>query len=291
MAKVIKLNKGIFCISIDLELAWGFVEHPTSQILKQAKELERPIIKKILSLLEKYEISASWAIVSGLLNRELAQTKPPPLEAWYAPDIIEEIKNANFKQEICSHSFQHIYYPLVDKSVAEADIIQAKEIHARFDLDFISFIFPKNLVGHLDLLAENGIKVFRSGASSERLARFGRMGRFLDKFIPIPPQKVFPLLHSNGLIELPSSILLIGRNGLRKLIPPIIYLEKVKQGIKLAQEHKSLFHLWFHPSNFYSRPEIQFYLLEKILSLISRYRSQNKIDAWPMKHFCEQIKQ
>jgi hypothetical protein len=78
---------GKFCISIDLELAWGVRDHLTDDYVSYCSELERPIVQRLLASLNRYDISATWAIVGNLLS-DTALMSLGGKEVWYAPDLI-----------------------------------------------------------------------------------------------------------------------------------------------------------------------------------------------------------
>ena len=277
-----KLETGAFCISIDLELAWGYWDQMGSETLRECQLLERPITKRLIQLFDRYDIPATWAIVGHLLKLP-ANEKLPSKAAWYAPDIIDQISKMQVPQEIGSHSFGHIYYQDADAEIVSADLAAAKKIHEKYNLEFTSFVFPRDLVGHTDLLKQYGILVYRSidmgwHSGTRRISSsIYRILNLLDKLIPIPPTVILPVLHKNGIVELPCSMLLIGRNGLRRLIHPKMLEVKAKFGLKAAVSKKALFHLRFHPSNFYYETESQFKILENILVYACQLRNEGVI--------------
>ena len=61
-------SKGIFVLSLDTELAWRMNDKPLS-VINNAKYFydTRKAIDGIIKLVEKYEISATWAVVGSLL--------------------------------------------------------------------------------------------------------------------------------------------------------------------------------------------------------------------------------
>jgi hypothetical protein len=165
-------------------------------------------------------------------------------------------------------------------------------VHRENGLNFASFVFPRNLVNHVELLSRAGLKVFRSVDQgwhikvAQKNRTFGRIANLLDKLLPFVPSVVQPVLHANiGLVELPSSMLLMGRNGLRRFIHPAIIAFKAKRGLRAAIRKKSLFHLWFHPSNFYHDAERQFSVLEEVLKEATLLRKSGQLDIRTMGSF------
>ncbi len=285
-----KLEIGAFCISIDLELAWGNWDQLSPEYLRECQLLERPIVERLTQLLDRYDISATWAIVGHLLKKR--RNDPLPSQtAWYAADIIEQIGKTSTPQEIGSHSFAHICYQDADAKSAYADLEAAKKIHDEHYLQFSSFVYTKDLVGHTDLLNRFGIIVYRSMdvswyAGARRIgSSLYRILSLMDKLLSIPPTVVLPIVHANGIVELPCSMLLIGRNGLRRFIHPKALKMKAKFGLNSAASKNALFHLRFHPSNFYYQTESQFEVFENILAYACQLRDKNAINICTMGAF------
>jgi hypothetical protein len=92
-----------------------------------------------------------------------------------------------------------------------------------------------------------------------------------DKLLPIPPTPAFARQVDAGLIDVPGSMLLLGRNGVRRFVLSTVTRAKLAMGVARARRSNGIFHLWFHPSNFYYRREEQFATL-----------------AWFLEHAAEQ---
>jgi hypothetical protein len=287
---------GTFCVSIDLELAWGIWDRPSREYFERCSKRERRIVRELLNAFARHEIGATWAIVGRLM--EHGPTPTPEFgtgdSIWYAPDLIEALVRATPAQEIASHSHAHVYFDALDDGAARADLLAARDTHRRQGLDFQTFVFPRNGVGHLGRLKDTGVKVFRSRdqgwhqAMRDRFGtRVGQAANLMDKALPFTPACVRPRFRE-GMVELPTSMLLLARNGLRSLIPPASVVAKAKSGLEHACSTGDLFHLWFHPSNFYYDTEIQFAVLGQILECAARLRAQGRLEIVQMQHFARQ---
>ncbi len=286
--------RGAFCLSIDVELGWGFWDIPSARYFRECAEKERHIVDRMLEILGRYGASATWAIVGRLVER----APRPPVETphgdliWYAPDIVDRIRSASPCQDVGSHGFAHIYFGKSSRAQAEEDLAAARSAGARRGLDLASFVFPRNQVAHLDLLAAAGVKVFRSvdvgwhtvvGQRGGALP--GRAANLADKILPLPPATVRPRRHANGLVELPSSMLLLGRDGLRRLAPPRTAVLKAELGLARARRRGEVFHLWCHPSNFYFDTKRQLGVLERIVMAACRERDRGLLEVRTMRSF------
>jgi len=283
------MAEGSLCISIDLELAWGIWDKPSTEYHARCAEHERAIVSRLLELFDRYHISATWAIVARLLD-------PSPARAgsiWYAPDLVEKIQRAAMPQEIGSHGYEHLYFAETDRERLREDLEAAREVHKRHGLEFRSFVFPRNQVAHLDLLESVGLSVFRSVDRGwhtlvrKRLGVMpGRVANLVDKVLPIPPAVVAPVQHGQ-LQELPSSMLLLGRNGVRRAVPRQSLISKARFGMARASRRRRIFHLWFHPSNFYYDMEGQLDTFEQILLTASKLRDRGRLTIRPMNGYAQ----
>jgi peptidoglycan/xylan/chitin deacetylase (PgdA/CDA1 family) len=322
---------GALCLSIDVELAWGIWDKPQAAYHDRCARHETAIVRGLVELFETYQVSATWAIVGRLLERDdrAAGSTAHGDRIWYAPDVIEAIRRARVPQDIGSHSYGHVYFGETPRDALRRDLAAARRVHDAHGLPFTSFVFPRNQVAHLDLLREAGVGVFRSTdrgwhmAVRDRLgAGAGRVANLVDKLLPIPPSAVHPVDHpavrpvdhpaghpldhrhadpieragdgraagnqrvaSSVLVELPSSMLLMARNGLRRAIHPAAIIGKARLGLAAARRTGGIFHLWFHPSNFYYAPERQLATLASIVAAAAAMRDRGALEIRTMSSY------
>jgi peptidoglycan/xylan/chitin deacetylase (PgdA/CDA1 family) len=306
-------NRGVFTLSIDVELAWGVCDKPMGIGTSKALVHEREIIKRLLRLFSKYDVRATWAVVGHLLlakcdwdeGRVHPEISRPVIKnqsrdwffqhpmkqddpLWHGRDIVEWIRNACPRQEIGSHSFCHIPYDetMTERRIVKQDIDRAKELHRTLQLPFEVFIFPRNKVGHRQVLAEAGVRVYRGNTDrwyySIPCTPIRRLFNFLYFVFPFPPQTVMPIVDENGMTNIPDSMLLADRKGLRRLFLPQVLLRKAIRGLERAVDRREIFHLWFHPANFSYATTGQFDILEEILWRASQLRDSGKLEILPM---------
>jgi hypothetical protein len=284
------MEKGKLTISIDLELAWGVWDTVTLQGLRLIEVAERPICIALIELFERYEIPATWALVAALLDEKSAIKRLGSNACWYAPDIVERLMRAKVPHEIGSHSGRHIYFDAITASEARDDLEFARDVHRANGLSFKSFVFPRNAVGHLDFIARTGLRTFRGpDIGWIRAARRGgrmaeRAANFVDKFLPIPPQPVVAETRDT-LVDIPGSMLLLGRNGVRRFILASVTRAKLSMGLDHARRSGGIFHLWFHPSNFYYRREEQLATLAWFLEHATNEAGRGRIELCTMESY------
>lgn len=284
------MSRGVFCISIDVEGAWGSWDRPNAEEQRRCAELEETIVRQLVSRLDRSEIPATWAIVGRLLERDDRAVLSTPFgeRIWYAPGLIDAIRGARTAQDIGSHSYAHRYFQRLSSDEARLELARARSVHDRHGLPFTAFVFPRNEVGHLTELQAAGVEIFRGRDRgwhtwvSDRMGRTaGRIANLADKLLPVRPAVVQPVDH-DGLAELPGSMIFLGRNGLRRAIHPWQTIMKARRGLEMARRWGRTFHMWFHPANFYYRTDQQLAALSSILAIAEAMRKRDEIDIRPM---------
>jgi len=272
------MEKGIFCISIDTELLWGRIENPTP-FLDDAKKI-RLVVKKLLSLFEKYQIPATWAMAGEIFN--------PGDPLWHGPDIIKMIKTYP-NQEIACHSFSHQIFDekKISSQAAETEIKKCLKV-AR-PLRFRSFVFPKNIIGHLEILKKYGFTSFRGPEQSwfTKIPELQKLFQILDFVLLLPPPISSPAKDPSGLINIPGSMYFVSARDLRKYIPQKFRLIRAQKGLNKAVKEKKIFHLWFHPIDFARETEKMFLGLEEILKYAAQLKKENKLQIKSMGQITE----
>jgi hypothetical protein len=256
------MQVGKLTISIDLELAWGVWDTVTAEDLGFAETAERPICQALVELFDRHQVPATWLMVAALLDADSAKAHPGKASCWYAPDVVERIVGAKARHEIGSHSGRHLYFDRISAAAAQDDLEFAKDVHRAQGLGFESFVYPRGAVGHVDLVAGAGLRVVRShDVGLLRTVHHGgrlavRAMNFADQFFPVPPKPAF-VERCGALIDIPGSMQVLGRNGLRRFVLPPVTRAKLMLGLERARHSGGTFHLWFHPSNFYYRRDEQ----------------------------------
>jgi len=284
------MPKAAVTISIDVELAWGNWDNITNHQLGLVEQHERAIVDRLTGIFDRYDIRATFAIVAALLDRDSARDRPGQEACWYAPDVIEMIARSAVGHDIGSHGGRHKYYNAMPESEADEDLDFARHLHADHGLGFSSFVFPRNQLGNKRLLERHGVAVYRGEdhAWHQRIrgrhATAGRIANLADKILPIAPEPVRPE-RDGSMVNLPGSMLFMSRNGLRKFAARGVTASKLDKGIDAAIRSEGVFHLWFHPSNFYHSGESQFAVFEAFIGTLRGLVDRDLIEVKPMACF------
>lgn len=302
-------NKGTFVISLDTELGWGCFDTVGIDKHRKAYRETRNTIKRLCHLFDQYQIPITWAIVMHLLDdcegheemnspefswvdswyRETPCSTGVKKEFWYAPEILGKIRSCEVEHEIGLHGYSHLILgdPGCTRDAAEAELRQAVTIAEEHGIAPETFVFPRNQIGHLDLLEEYGIRNYRGKDDRwyEQISfhSLRKPFRFADEATMWTPPVVTPN-KKDGLLELPGSQILRPFHGSWRWTPPKSQLIRAKKGLERAAETGQVFHLWFHPFNIAIDLDRHLQLLENIVAYADKLRTQERLDVNPIKH-------
>ena len=298
-----ELTKPTFIIGLDVELLWGAVLYPTLEgvsLLKNDSKKGRGCIDTLLNLFERHNIPATWAVVGhlfldhcecedGIPHKDMPRFK----EDWYSSDpctdiqrdplyygkdIVGKILSNRIEHEIGYHSFSHVVFSECNREVAEAEIKEGVKLAKEFGIIFKSFVFPEGKFGHIDILKENGFKIYRG----ENLGRHDPNQSFLirkfnggiNKMIAPPAEPKW----RDGIWEIPSSMFFCDPQ-----IKPSV-LPRAKLGLYRAIRSKKMFHIFLHPHNLLLYPSLKDDL-DKFLAVVAKKRAEGKIEVMTMGEF------
>src|SRR5262249_37406787 len=96
------------------------------------------------------------------------------------------------------------------------------------------------------------------------------------------PPTVRPTVDDVGMINVPDSMLLLSREGIRRWVPPKALVDMASLGLHRAAAKGEIFHLWFHPSDFVFETERQFQVLETVLQTANCLRNRGALEVLTM---------
>ncbi|AFZ74386.1 polysaccharide deacetylase family protein [Natronobacterium gregoryi] len=296
---------GRVVVSIDAELAWGFhdLEQPPERRVRRARRGWR----RLLEWLDAYEIPATWAVVGHLFLEECDGRhashpaaaddwferdpggKADEHDRWFGPDLIERIQDAEADHEIGCHSFSHLQFDptAIDREVAEAELEACLDVAQEWGVALESFVFPRNVVGYRDVLAEYDVTCYR-GVEPSRWYD-GSWWYPLGKFASYSagrtaPPLVSPTLDEYGLVNVPGSLCLFSFEGLaRSVVEPVAgdpVLRKAKLGIDAAAERDATCHLWLHPNDLTTARNVR--RLRRVLEYVDEQRHNGDLRVQTM---------
>ena len=300
---------GSVVVSVDAELAWGFhdMESPPADRLVAG----RAGWLALLSLLDEFRVPATWAVVGHLLLDSCDGTHPEhpapigwfdhergpdrtPDELRFGRDLVSATRNAAVDHDVGSHTFSHVELgdPRTTRELARAEVATSLELAHRDGLDPVSFVFPRNSVGHRDVLAAYGFSCYRGVQPDEERGRlFGPARKLAEATVGDPPPLVTPTVDEYGLVNVPASLFLFGFEGLpRSIVEPVIgdpVVRQAKRGIDAAASSPGLFHVWLHPNNLVAERDVE--RLRAIFDYVDRRRRETSLRVETMRDVAERV--
>jgi Polysaccharide deacetylase len=305
-------ERGVFTLSLDFELIWGTLDRG-AETYREACEREHAfVVDRLLALLAEFEISATWCTLGHLFldSCEVRDGRKhpeivPPAPDWFEQDpctgedrdpifygksLVDRVLACEVPQEMGCHSFSHPIFddPRCSRETARTELAECVRLARERGLELHSFAFPRNRVGHLEVLREHGFSVYRgpdpAWFEDARWPRpVKRFGHLLDVAIARTPPIVLPEETLPGLWNLPGSMIYFPMHGVRRHIPLSVRVSRALKGLEAAVEQRRVFHLWFHPTNLAFETDSMFEGLRRIFGRVAELRSEDRLSVLPMR--------
>ncbi len=275
---------GTAIISLDCEGRWGVADHLTPALAEGLTDARlRAAYRAITDLFAKADIAATFAFVelftrpasretTGLV-RDLAQELPYLAsaaaglaagdEGWVGDWALDMAGEGG--HEIAFHGTTHVPWSDLTRDQAWREMELAPPEHRQ------TMVFPRNVVAHLDVLAEFGCKAYRGHRQFASRAQ-----SLLSEFDIDTPSQPMPDAANSSPVELPSGIFINWRSGPRKLVPPAVTRRRARNLLDDAARTRGVAHFWLHPENISTAPST-LANLEGIVAEIVRFRDAGQI--------------
>lgn len=261
-------------VSVDAELVWGFHDFDDLPMERAAKARDSWL--ELLELFDARDMPATWAVVGHLLLEECSGDhldhpageewfandpggRGGPDSEWFGRDLVDAIVDAEVEHDIGCHTFSHVGFGEegTTAEIAEAELQRSLEVAADYGIEMESFVFPRNLVGHRDLLAEYGFTNYR-GVAPDRwyddtpVRKPGKLATYA--LGATAPPLVTPAVDEYGLVNVPASMYLFGFEGAPNDALSAVGTDPVVRQVELGLERllereEGVLHLWLHPNN------------------------------------------
>lgn len=298
---------GTVVISVDAELGWGHHDHETPPA--DRLEAARPGWSRLVDLFDRFELPATWAVVGHLLLEDCdgEHGDHPAPEGWFAwerdsfrsrPELrfgrglVDDLLEADVDHDVGCHTFSHVVFgaPETTRELARAEIRASVAAAADRDVSMRSFVFPRNIVGHRDVLADGPFTCYRvvpPVASHGALRPVRKLSRATlgDQFL------VEPWRDEYGLVAVPRSLYLFGfEDPFRAAVEPFLgdpIVRMVRRGLQQATRDDGLFHVSLHPNDLTSQRKVR--RVEAVLSTIAEWRRDPSIDVETMRDVADGV--
>jgi peptidoglycan/xylan/chitin deacetylase (PgdA/CDA1 family) len=318
------LTRGAFVLSLDFELIWGTLDIYGPGRFRGACERERShVFGALLTALQEFDIPATWCVLGHVMlgsctplgGRKHPEIVPPTHEwqqgDWFAHDpcsdeqnapifygrsLVERILEARVAQEIGCHSFSHVIFgdQGCSRETAASELRACLRAARELGITLRSFAFPRNRVGHLDVLREYGFTCFRGpeptwytggGRSAGALRRAGHLA---DVLMARRPPVVLPE-PIEGLVNIPASMMFFSAHGARRHIPVSLRVRRALKGVERAARDRRIMHLWFHPTNISVETDAMLGGLRQVFAEVARRRDRAELDVLTMGELAARV--
>jgi peptidoglycan/xylan/chitin deacetylase (PgdA/CDA1 family) len=292
---------GKFILSLDCEGKWG-----VSDILaaRHQRDLSTGRLfwayREILRVLEEFELPSTFAFVGAFTQspRDFASIRPrieamgkaaqdylaPALRdidvggpGWHGHDLLASVLESRVTHEIALHGVTHVPWTSMSEADAEAEMALFHDLKGPIR-DSRTFVYPRNLVAHVGVLARHGFMGFRT-ARAER----SRAASFLSEFNLLEAPQKPELL--GDIVHIPSGFFLNWRNGLRRVVPPAVTSVRAKRLLRAAAGSGGVVHYWLHPENIASAPST-LDLLRALAREVARSREAGDCEVVTQLGYC-----
>ncbi len=283
------LDRGIFTLSLDFELAWG-----SRDVVRDLPALERmalitreAVVPPMVEMFRRRGVVATWATV-GHLFLDTEGTEP----AYAARSLVLALREAG--QELGSHSFEHPVFGQIDEATADRDLARCVTEARALGVELRSFVFPRNVPGHVGLLKKHGFRTWRPPEPAWYKRRLvpgpaQRLAHLVDVARAARPPTVMPWRDEHGLCCLPASATFLPIDGVRRAIPMRQRVRRATRGIDEAVRSRRVSHLYTHPINLATDPAAMLAGLGAVIDHAARCRDRGELDILSMDQVADRL--
>jgi len=293
-------TRGVFTLSLDCEGLWGMADN---RAVVSAGAIDDAALQAaydgILAVLEENRLVATAAFVTCFAsetdalreNLDLFERLAALEPQWFAA-IVPALKSGELSgwrgarqyrdmaaagMEMAWHGATHL--PLSQATSDEAVALEvelAQRLFAALGSRPRTIVFPRNRVGHLDALRAAGFDAYRD---APRPARLGRIGNLLREFNVASRCDAQPARMQGGWRVCRPGAFLNWPAGARALVPVSVTVRRWKAMLRDAAEHGGDAHMWLHPHNLISAPEMKVSFAE-IMHYAGELTRSGDLDNW-----------
>lgn len=304
---------GYFLFSLDTELATGHYDGLRKQRFSPDGSRERRSIKRLLEILDEFNITATWALVGHLFHERCQHCVVCPWEGqspgfdmaygsahplWYGADIVDVLLQRGARHEYAFHGYSHRVFDESIMTVEEAqfEIDEWLRLASRWGIIPKSVIFPRNRIGFLGLFKEAGFICFRGEKVMPPVSRVPLLGKALNRldlhlqlFVP---QVCDVSLHPTGMVNLHESQWLFRMSHrIERLLDACgLHLFRIRplvQSVEKAAREQKVVHLWAHPYEF--RTDKDFEKLRYLFQCVAKNADMGKLLSVSMVELAEKV--
>ena len=293
-----------FILSLDCEGKWGSADILTGHHRRDLTDRKlAAAYRAILALLDEYGIAATFAF-AGLFSQSakaFADLRPdlerfscfapeyiqPALDdidqthgsGWHGHDLVEAVTDARSNHEIALHGVTHVPWTSLSDDAAKAELHLFEQLSGPVRQSR-TFVFPRNLVAHTELLADHGFQGFRTARASR-----SRLSSLLSEFNLF--ERPDPSVRGTGIVAIPPGYFLNWRSGLRRAVPTLVTKLRARHLLDQASGGRVV-HYWLHPENVATAPAT-IGLLRMLLREVALRRDAGRCEVMTQLDYCRSM--
>ena len=281
-----------FILTFDCEGKWGVADvlDQFDRRLLSDQSLQRAY-SSIVGLLDQVQVPATFAFVGLFGERkeefthvrggveQLARRAPQYLrpalddidrggEGWHGAWAVDLVGGADQDHEIALHGITHVPWGTVDSAFIEEELALFRSLTSAVEASK-TFVFPRNDVGHEQMLGQAGMLGYRLAP-----AHRGRAAAFLSEFNVRMPSQADPV-NGEGPVRIPAGYFVNWQSGLRRTVPKRVSEMRFANMLDHAERTNGIVHMWLHPENVATAPAT-LDLLEGLLRQVAERREQGR---------------
>jgi peptidoglycan/xylan/chitin deacetylase (PgdA/CDA1 family) len=294
-----------FILSLDCEGKWGVADALSRSHRRDlSNEKLRLAYGSIRNLLEEFRIEATFAFAGAFSQSsdDFRRIRPdiermskfapnylgPTLrdidetdgDGWHGSHLVDAIVSSSVPHEIALHGVTHVPWTRIDASFAEAEMDLFEKLQGPVRQSR-TFVYPRNLIAHENILDERRFEGFRTARGSR-----SRFAALLSEF------NIFEAaerpVRTTGIIRIPAGYFLNWRKGGRLLVPPALTHLRARRLLERAARADEVVHYWLHPENIATAPST-LPLLRMLIEEVARLRETGHCEVMTQLGYCRWI--
>jgi hypothetical protein len=290
------MNSGSVTFSFDCEGKWGMADISSNWDANLTQVNLLKTYEFILETLKDYDISATFAFVGAFTeSREVFLDETLPClssdnyskwldyskfriidkneEGWFMPELLNLVKEYNV-HEIASHGYTHIPFSMLNHRDARTELKLIRRWAKKNKIECSTLVYPRNMIGHNNLLKEYGIFGYRDEPDAITDHRVPKVIKTLiEETWVLKKSQQFELIEP---CKIPGGVFINWRYGFRNFVPPLVSLLKYRSMINDAILRNQVAHFWTHPHNFITSPSTK-NLFKNLCEEVSIQRDKSKL--------------
>lgn len=301
----------IVTLSLEIELAWGWHDRQTYDMLSDDRTAETTTLETLIRACEQTAIPVTFDIVGHLFHESCAgHHQSPHPDEWfaedpgtdvtenprfYAPDLVTQVQDTAVEHEISTHTYSHPLLSNLSPETLDWEFEMATTVHEATDVPPPTTVVPpRHEEPPLSAVAAAGLTAIRRpfpGYSQPDGTKLTSLAWLLTRSHPVGRpiwEDGVLVTHCTPHPSLSSPLLPNGQQSAHPVFEALpvrvrqwIHRRYVRGALERAIRQDSHLHLWSHLANISNSAQRS--LVVSILRLLASYRDRGMIEILPME--------